>query len=215
MRDEKADSREKMNKKYKTTVVDKKSGSVLLAPSPRRSLRRSAGRSSLLASPGQTIVETLVAVSVLTVGFLGILGLLNQSLGLNRVVADSYVGSYLAAEGVEIIKNLTDTNVINGQPWNSGIGPNCPPAPGYQLDYASTAGNLQNYNPSQSLYYDPAAHRYNIQAMGNPTTFRRKVEICWIGPQSNEMRVNSTVTWTTRGGAQYSVNVEDHFYKWR
>src|SRR3989344_7355701 len=71
---------------------------------------------------GQALVEVMVAVSILTVGFLGIVGLLSRALALNRVVADNYTATYLAAEGIEITKNIVDGNVVQGQPWNSGGG---------------------------------------------------------------------------------------------
>ncbi len=70
---------------------------------------------------GQSLIETVVALSVLVVGLLGIVVLLNNSLGLNRVTADNYTATYLAAEGIEVIKNLIDANIIARCPWNSGF----------------------------------------------------------------------------------------------
>ena len=85
---------------------------------------------------GQAIIEVLVAVSMLTVGFLGVVTLLAKSLGLNRVVTESYTATYLAVEGVELVKNLIDANSIAGAgtPWNSGLTDGT-----YEADYASLA----------------------------------------------------------------------------
>ena len=51
-------------------------------------------------------MEAMIAITLLLVGFLGTITLINRSVGLTRVVADSYVGSYLASEGVEQLSPL-------------------------------------------------------------------------------------------------------------
>ena len=72
-------------------------------------------------SDGQVLVELMVAISVMVIGLLGIFTLLSQSLGLNRVAADQYIAANLAAEGVEVAKNILDHNVIERNPWNEGL----------------------------------------------------------------------------------------------
>ncbi|MEK7182766.1 MAG: prepilin-type N-terminal cleavage/methylation domain-containing protein, partial [Patescibacteria group bacterium] len=57
---------------------------------------------------GQTLVELMIAMSVMSVGLLGVFAVLSQSLGLNRVVANQYVAANLAAEGIEVVKNIAD-----------------------------------------------------------------------------------------------------------
>ena len=70
---------------------------------------------------GYMLVELMVSISLLVVGFLGFLGLLSRSLSLNRVVADQFIANYLAMEGIEITKNLIDSNIIQGSPWNQSF----------------------------------------------------------------------------------------------
>ena len=70
---------------------------------------------------GQVMVEAIVALSALTLGFLAILALLNQSLGSAAVVSDRNIATYLAAEGIEIVRNLSDANIRLGAP-NGGFG---------------------------------------------------------------------------------------------
>ena len=57
----------------------------------------------------------MVAITVLTVGFLGISSLLSQSLALNRVTTNEITATYLASEGIEIAKNLIDHDVYAQQ----------------------------------------------------------------------------------------------------
>jgi len=153
---------------------------------------------------GQALIEALVAMGILTVGFMGIMELLSRSLSLNRVVAQQYIGSYLAAEGIEVVKNMVDTNVINGRIWNSGLDVGT-----YEVEYGS--GALEA-NSSRNFSLDPVTGIYDYSGTAN-TTFKRRVEISY--PNTDEMRVNSITDWITRGGGTFSVNTEDHFFNWR
>ena len=65
---------------------------------------------NLKLTKGYVLVESVVAMTIVVVGLLGIFSLLSQSLSLNRVVGDRYVGTYLAAEGIEVVKNIIDNN---------------------------------------------------------------------------------------------------------
>ena len=68
---------------------------------------------------GQTLVEALVALSILTVGFVGIIVLLTRSFQLNRTTANDTQATYLAAEGIEVAKNLIDHDVYEQLSGNS------------------------------------------------------------------------------------------------
>jgi len=158
----------------------------------------------------------MVAVSILTIGFLGIVGLLSRALALNRVVADNYTATYLAAEGIEITKNIVDGNIVQGQPWNSGGGvSNCTGSvesgiDGCEADLNSLA--LQSYT-GQPLDFDPADRIYDYGGGSVPTSFRRRIVVTLLG--QNEIKVESQVTWTTLGGGTSEVVLEDHFFNWR
>ncbi len=157
------------------------------------------------ASSGQALVEVMVAVSVLTVGFLGIVSLLSNALGLNRTIADNYTATYLAAEGIEVAKNILDANIVQKQGWSQGFADG-----DYELDYASKA--LVPFVPDNFLKLDPATGLYSYGG-SVPTPFSRRVSIKLVS--GNEIQVNSEVKWLGRGAANFSVNLEDHFFSWR
>jgi hypothetical protein len=155
-------------------------------------------------SRGQALVEAIIAVGVLLVGFMGVFTLLSQSLGLNRVVADNYTATYLAMEGIEIVKNLIDSNAIATRPWTTGLSDG-----DYEIQYDSTSlGAAQNRN----LSYDPNQKLFGYNG-SKTTAFKRTVTLARVN--ANELRVTSKVDWTTRGGGTFTVNLEDHFYNWR
>lgn len=152
---------------------------------------------------GQLLIESGIAISILVIGLLGIFGLLSRSLSLNNVVSSRYIASNLASEGIEVVKNLIDTNIIQFRPWNQDISTGS-----YEVNFASQA---LEPNQNRFLLFDSSDNAYNYQN-GQPTFFKRTIEIGNIG--SDEIKVNSKVNWQIRGGS-YSVNVEDHFFNWR
>ena len=158
---------------------------------------------------GQALVESMVALCVLTMGFLGVMGLLARSLSVSRVAADEYVGANLASEGIEIVKNLIDAHTIQELPWSGGFEH----GKDYELDYRTDwdSAPLPAYGDN-FLNYDSETHLYGY-ATGQPSRFKRRITI--VRPSADEVVARSVVTWITRGGAEFSVDVEDHFYNWR
>jgi hypothetical protein len=157
---------------------------------------------------GQVLVESIIALSVLLVGFLSLISLLNNSLGLNRVVTENYIATYLAAEGIEYVKNKIDTNILNpGLPWNHQLNDGY-----YELKFNGNDFSLEPLSSTSSaslLKFDPNNKVYNYNT-GPDTPFKRYIYI--QNKSANEIVVNSVVFWTSRGGGKYEVNLEDHFF---
>lgn len=158
---------------------------------------------------GQVLVEAIIALSVLLVGFLSLISLLNNSLGLSRVITENYIATYLASEGIEYVKNVIDTNILNpGRAWNQGLNNNL-----YELRY-NIGGNFQlipiNSTSSLSnLKFDSNNKVYNYST-GQDTPFKRYIQI--QNKSQNEIVVNSVVFWKSGGGGNFEVNLEDHFF---
>lgn len=156
-----------------------------------------AKRLTLNAKDGQILIEAVVAITLITVGLVAIYTFISRSFSLNRVVADQYIGTYLAAEGIEVAKNLIDAGAS--------------PASGdYELNYKSS-----NFSPVtvelSPLYFKDGYYSY--EAGGQKTRFTRKITIA-PGAGADETKVVSRVDWLSQGGGQFNVVLEDHFYKW-
>lgn len=61
---------------------------------------------------GLTLVETLVAISILTIGVVGPLGVIAQALHTSYYTRDQMTAYYLAQEAVEYVRNLRDNRGI-------------------------------------------------------------------------------------------------------
>ncbi len=162
-----------------------------------------------LRRQGQMIIEATVSVSIMIVGLLGIFVLVSRSLNMYHTAAQGYVAANLAAEGIEVTKNILDTNILKGGvAWNYGFNDRSY----YGIQYNSKDMALVSGNPNNTLLYDSATGLYSYDT-GNKTVYKRTVVINNIS--QNEIQVNSIVTYTINTGATLNVNVEDHFYNWK
>lgn len=153
---------------------------------------------------GYFLIEVIIAITLLITGFLGMLTLLSNSIALNRVVNDNFTANYLAMEGIEIVKNLIDGNIIQEKPWNDNIGNG-----EFELDYASS--KLET-NQSRYILFDLIDGKYGYQT-GNPTAFKRTIYVDFIS--ADQARFNSIVKWKGRGGGNFEINLESYFFNWK
>lgn len=163
---------------------------------------------------GQLIVEMMVAISLLVIGLLGIFAVLSQSLGLNRVAANQYIAANLAAEGIEVTKNILDINFIAGEsvPWNSGFLNR-----DYTVEHNSPFLDPDPNKLSETLKFDESSGLYGYDS-GKNTNFRRVISIKNLPPppaSPTEIKVTSHVYWKDRGGVDFEIELEDRFRNWR
>jgi hypothetical protein len=177
---------------------------------------------------GQSLVEALVALSILMVGLMGILTLLSRSFFIERTTSDETKATYLASEGIEIAKSFIDHDVYLGLATNNAAGgwgtcfnftPGTPGAPtsfSYELDYTTVNCPASPNFAGDPLMFDPATGLYSYAGpyVGTPvkTTFVRTITI--IKPSPYEIDVQSTVTWSSGSITNQSLTLEDHFYDW-
>lgn len=153
---------------------------------------------------GMILVETMIAISVLVTGLLGIFSLMSRSLSLNRVIMDQEIAVNLAAEGIELVKNKLDGNILQRLPWNDGINPG-----EYEIDFDK---EMLLPNENRKIRYDSSLSEY-VYDRGETTKFIRIIKIEMAG--NDEIEVNSVVSWVTRGSGSFSINLEDRFFNWR
>ncbi len=162
---------------------------------------------------GQSLIEMMIAVTALTVGFIGISSLLSQSFALNRLTANEMTATYLASEGIEIAKNLVDHDVYaGGTGWGtcfSGKG-----TTDFELDYATTDCNTLTrfVSPGDLLWYHQDTRLYDYSPNGGAVTgFRRMVRVLTNGDQITAI---AEVWWPGLAGTSGSLVLEDQFYNW-
>ncbi|MDO8676383.1 MAG: type II secretion system protein [Candidatus Azambacteria bacterium] len=153
---------------------------------------------------GFTLLETIVATSVIVTALVSSLTLINSSLVLASNFGDRLVASNLAAEGIEVLRNIRDNNWLQTLSWNNGLSDG-----NYNVAYNSLS--LTSFSDTP-LKLNSLNGVYDYSSGSNQTVFKRKVSITNLS--SYEIRIVSTVSWQRRSRA-YSVAVEDHLFSWK
>jgi len=170
-------------------------------------------------SKGFTLLEVIAAIFLLTIGVIGILSLVSQTIVSSQITSSRLVASYLAQEGIEIVKNLRDTNFLKihkGETinWYDNIIC-CPASPcTCEGDYNDLA-----LTPTANRYLNIDAGFYQYSGFGTQTPFKRKITIN-IQDLSNppdgipdKMKVQVEISWTERLRT-YQVTAQENIYKW-
>ncbi len=174
---------------------------------------------------GFTLIETLVAITILAVTIVGPFYAIQAALTASYVSRDSLIASSLAQEGLEYIRSVRDDNYLSSRPWFDLLGsygcvavlPSVPTrvctVDPTQGDPHSSSLAIREYSSiaAAPVLYVSSVGLYNQQSSGSTTAFRRTVQIFVVS--SNEVRVVVTVTWTTKGQA-YSTSITDSLFNW-
>lgn len=163
-------------------------------------------------SSGFTIVELMIAITLMATGIMAIYALVPQGIKTSVVNTDKYLATQLAREGIEVVRNIRDTNWLEQMEsptaaWDEGLT-GC--AAGCEVDYTTPAVKdpvLTAYGAGRYIKVDGNG-LYNYTA-GTDTRFKRKIEII---PISGNLQVKSVVSWS----ADYNdVLLEEILYDWR
>ena len=174
---------------------------------------------------GFTLVETLVAITVVVTAMVGPLYAVQQAMNASRSARDQLVASSLAQDGVEFVRGIRDNNylyVLNNpsstRSWLFGLdasgGTNCISAAcivdsTQQSAVSRCSGTCAPLRLSQNGLYNQAAQ----SAVNVPTMFTRSVQLTPVSGSTTEMVVTVTVTWTSRGQAR-NVTITERLHNW-
>ena len=167
---------------------------------------------------GFTLVETIIALFLIVSALAGPFTLATRGIFSAKFSKNKLAALNLAQEGLEIIRQMRDTNILNDADWRGLSGP-CP-APCTILangDYNVDAihdqpGVVLSQNISPLLFQDGFYDRQSGET--RQPSFTRTVRICSGGCVAGEMQITSEVTWQ-EGGMQRWVTVEEKLYGWR
>ncbi|HTP56804.1 MAG TPA: prepilin-type N-terminal cleavage/methylation domain-containing protein [Candidatus Paceibacterota bacterium] len=153
---------------------------------------------------GFTLIEALVALTLLGVGLIPAFIQASNSIALADSVQNSLVATHLAQEGVEVVRAIRDDDWFAGSAFGASLG-GC--ASGCLVQYDSPSLIPLTDNPA--LKRDQTG-LFNYDS-GTATIYHRMVTITPVSP--HELKVVVSVTWTERTGAKH-FDVEDHLFDW-
>lgn len=175
---------------------------------------------------GFTIVETLIAIVIFSFSVVGMVtvaagGIADLTLSRNRLVAN-----YLAQEGIEVVRNVRDTYLMDptntwGNFRTTFLGA-C--ATGCAIDSSKITGSPQMYlapplvqscttpiTGACVVKEDLVTGAYGPILNGSDTVFSRA--IIFTSTNNDEMAVRVVVRWQ-HGMSQQNVSVGENIYHW-
>ncbi len=70
---------------------------------------------------GFTLLEVIVAILVIVVGVLAAFNVVQNIVSYTFQTGSRLTAAYLAMEGIEEVRNIRDTNWLEGEEWDNGI----------------------------------------------------------------------------------------------
>lgn len=123
---------------------------------------------------GFSILEILILISVILVSLTGLISLSIGSIKSQTNSRNALVAVELAQEGIEIVRNIRDTNWLNlsSSDWNSNLGNG-----NYIVNYGSTAlSSVSGINDNAAKLYIDSNNMYTHTG-GTSTAFSRIITI--------------------------------------
>jgi type II secretory pathway pseudopilin PulG len=189
-----------------------------------------ANDSGINSKGGFTLLEVLVAVTILIFAIVATFTSAQSGLQSSQESKNQIISFYLAQEAIEYIRNVRDTNSIvrisdPAIPWLDGVaetGDPCFPGTYCVIDSISKVitqcpTGLQSC-PSLMQNRTQGSDAYLMYGYDNgvgtwaTTDFKRVVQIEKIG--SNEARIIVTVYWS-RGSFSTSFTVRETIFDWQ
>lgn len=160
---------------------------------------------------GFTLVEILVAISILSISILATFTAVSTAMRSTSFAEDQIVAYYLADEGLEFIRNTRDSNALrhlvalgsgSTYGWLSGIAQvaSDPCYPG-KVCYVDVPHNTitacsTNAASCPALLYNSSLGVYEYVS-GTATQYKRSISVTAIS--ATEASVTVTVSWTAQG----------------
>lgn len=160
-----------------------------------------------LRQNGFTLLEVLFSLFLLAAAMVGAASLLLRITSFLPASKEQLQASYLAQEGVEIVRNMRDANIIKINKtgtgnWNDGLT-SCAALTGCEADYNDTSlAAFGHFLQIKDGFYEYGA--------GVATPFRRKITI--DTGIADKLKVTVQISWQEKDRS-HSLIVRDDLYK--
>jgi len=172
-----------------------------------------------MENKGFTIVESLVAITVLVLVITGTASAIQTSISSYIFSKDQIIAFYLAQEGFEQVRNIRDENGIISQHWLTGLSANSSD-PCYfgnacivdPLDSGGVFVERCNAGPGNCPVLKQDSNGFYQYNSGSNTIFRREITLTQIN--ATEISVQVTVNWS-KGLANRQFRAKENLLNWQ
>lgn len=162
-------------------------------------------KGSLFSRAGFTLIETMVALALVTIAMGPVFILAISSVNAASRIEHNLIAANLAQEGIEVVRNIRDTNWLAGTAFDNNL-----PAGTWRAEWNTVSGGLMPIGSNPVLKKNNGLYNYTT---GIDTVFRRTITIS--KPNSGELVLTSSVTWIERGSINKNISIESHLFDWQ
>ena len=161
---------------------------------------------------GFTLLESLIAIAILTVGVSAAMLVIVSSLNVGTRTKHKIVAANLAQEGIEVVRSIRDRNWFAGRAWTDGIlnlNNAC-----VQWDSAYNSVNPTCSGGSNLILFGTPPHYVHST---NLAQFSRVVGTRFFPADTPNLGDSERlqVTATTTCGANCTITLEEYLYDWK
>jgi type II secretory pathway pseudopilin PulG len=155
---------------------------------------------------GFTLLELIIAAFVIAVALIAAMSLIHRAVLGAQIASSRLTAAYLAKEGLEIVRNIRDSNWLEQRDdasvaWDKNLGTG-----NWEADFNDFA--LIPYG-DRKLKIDGGFYNYDS---GTDTDFKRAITI--TKPSSYILAVSVSITWEQRG-VPYALSIQENLYDWK
>jgi len=158
-----------------------------------------------MKNKGLTFIELIIAVFIIMIASSGAFAILHKILSSTSFYSSTIVASSLAQEGLEIVRNIRDTNWLQEENWATGLVSCSSP------NFCETDYNANALTPVSELRF------LTIDSQGfysyggeKETKFKRGII---INVSDEKMDIQVLVRWNEAGRDQ-EVSVQGQLWNW-
>lgn len=162
---------------------------------------------------GFTLIETLFAVLIFSASLVALIAVSARGLAATSTSREEIVARYLAQEGIEVVRNIRDTNYLNpGIDWLSAISDTCTP----ECHVVTGSGEAPGLAPDGNVpyYFDSTTGEYST-ATGGSGSYRGTITVITSDSNPDEVKVISRIEWVAKGNRTRSVEYSNYLEHWR
>lgn len=170
------------------------------------------------ASQGMTLIETLVAITILTVAIAAPMSLTVQSLSASFYARDQVVAFNLAQEAIESVRSIRDGNILRIA-FNDP-DPACSPTTllcGIPIGAPFVIDTRNNSITTCSGTCPPMQTNgdlYGYDVGWEDTLYRRTVTVSYVEGTQDEIRIQVDVRWETAIGRERVITIYENLHRW-
>jgi len=126
---------------------------------------------------GYSILEVIISLGIITLGLVGVLSLVIQNVRAQYVDKNNIIASMLAQEGLELVRNIRDSNRLSSLAWKDGVSDGNGTTKIFKVDYTGKSSISDITGILNGRLYVNASGFYSNGSTGTATPFYRMITV--------------------------------------